>query len=133
MQRLPWGVSHVQPYLPLLPLAIEKLDLSDHPLATSSSHLVAKGVLTGLDQSHVSYVHTPTRYAWDSDARVSAQLGVSPLTPQAPCPRRWNQPADRIQVAWSVPLRRRFGIGGPRAPWGLGRLSNLNPNLPGRC
>jgi len=31
----------------------------------SSSHLVAKGVLIGPDQLHVSYVHTPVRYAWD--------------------------------------------------------------------
>ncbi len=65
IQRLPWGVSHVQQYLPLLPLAIEQLDLSGHPLVISSSHLVAKGVLTGPDQLHVSYVHTPARYAWD--------------------------------------------------------------------
>lgn len=65
IQRLPWGISHVQQYLPLLPLAIEQLDLADHPLVVSSSHLVAKGVLTGPDQLHVSYVHTPVRYAWD--------------------------------------------------------------------
>ncbi len=65
IQRLPWGVSHVQQYLPLLPLAIEQLDLAGYPLVISSSHLVAKGVLTGPDQLHVSYVHTPVRYAWD--------------------------------------------------------------------
>jgi len=65
IQRLPWGTSHVQQYLPLLPLAIEQLDLAGHPLVLSSSHLVAKGVLTGPDQLHVSYVHTPVRYAWD--------------------------------------------------------------------
>jgi len=44
LQGLPWGVSHVQQYLPLLPLAIEQLDLSGYPLVLSSSHLVAKGV-----------------------------------------------------------------------------------------
>jgi glycosyltransferase involved in cell wall biosynthesis len=65
IQRLPWGVSHVQQYLPLLPLAIEQLDLSGYPLVLSSNHLVAKGVLTGPDQLHLSYVHTPVRYAWD--------------------------------------------------------------------
>ena len=65
IQRLPFGVSHVQQYLPLLPLAIEQLNLEGHPLVISSSHLVAKGVLTGPDQLHVSYVHTPVRYAWD--------------------------------------------------------------------
>ncbi|MCX5930292.1 MAG: glycosyltransferase [Cyanobacteria bacterium] len=65
IQRLPWGVSHVQQYLPLLPLAIEQLDLTGFPLVLSSNHLVAKGVLTGPDQLHISYVHTPVRYAWD--------------------------------------------------------------------
>ncbi len=65
IQRLPWGVSHVQQYLPLLPLAIEQLDVSGHGLVLSSNHLVAKGVITGPDQLHVSYVHTPARYAWD--------------------------------------------------------------------
>ncbi|WP_320675007.1 glycosyltransferase [Prochlorococcus sp. MIT 1341] len=65
IQRLPFGRSHVQQYLPLLPYAIEQLDLSDYSLVISSSHLVAKGVLTSPDQMHISYVHTPVRYAWD--------------------------------------------------------------------
>ena len=65
IQRLPWGVRRVQLYLSLLPLAVEQLDLSGHGLVVSSSHLVAKGVLTGPDQLHVSYVHSPPRYAWD--------------------------------------------------------------------
>ncbi|QCH15824.1 glycosyltransferase family 4 protein [Synechococcus sp. CB0101] len=84
VQHLPWGVSHVQQYLPLLPLAIEQLDLAPYPLVISSSHLVAKGVLTSPDQCHLSYVHTPVRYAWDqmhSYLRQSAlaRRGLSPL------------------------------------------------------
>lgn len=83
IQRLPWGVSHVQQYLPLLPLAIEQLDVSGHPLVISSSHLVAKGVLTGPDQLHVSYVHTPPRYAWDQMHSYLARsaLARGPLGP----------------------------------------------------
>jgi glycosyltransferase involved in cell wall biosynthesis len=83
IQRLPWGPSHVQQYLPLLPLAIEQLDLRGHPLVLSSSHLVAKGVLTGPDQCHVSYVHTPVRYAWDQMHAYLASSAVarSPLGP----------------------------------------------------
>jgi glycosyltransferase involved in cell wall biosynthesis len=84
VQRLPWGVSHVQQYLPLLPLAIEQLDLSGFPLVLSSSHLVAKGVLTSPDQCHLSYVHTPVRYAWDQmhaylRQSALARRGLSPL------------------------------------------------------
>jgi glycosyltransferase involved in cell wall biosynthesis len=83
IQRLPWGVSHVQQYLPLLPLAIEQLDVSGHPLVVSSSHLVAKGVITGPDQLHVSYVHTPARYAWDQMHTYLARsaLARGPLGP----------------------------------------------------
>ena len=84
IQGLPWGVSHVQQYLPLLPLAMEQLDLSGVSLVLSSSHLVAKGVLTSPDQCHVSYVHTPVRYAWDQmhaylRQSALARRGLGPL------------------------------------------------------
>jgi glycosyltransferase involved in cell wall biosynthesis len=48
-----------------MPIAIEQLDLSAYDLVISSSHAVAKGVLTGPNQLHISYVHSPIRYAWD--------------------------------------------------------------------
>lgn len=83
IQHLPWGRSHVQQYLPLLPLAIEQLDLAEHELVLSSNHLVAKGVLTGPEQLHVSYVHTPVRYAWDQMPAYleRSALARSPLAP----------------------------------------------------
>ena len=77
IQNLPWGISHVQQYLPLLPYAIEQINLETAELVISSSHLVAKGVLTAPDQLHISYVHTPVRYAWD---QMNAYLQQSSLT-----------------------------------------------------
>jgi len=65
IQRLPKARTRYQKYLPLMPLAIEQMDLSGYDLIISSSHAVAKGVLTGPDQLHISYVHSPIRYAWD--------------------------------------------------------------------
>ena len=65
VQRLPWARRFYRHYLPLMALAIEQLDVSGYDLVLSSSHAVAKGVLTGPDQLHVSYVHSPMRYAWD--------------------------------------------------------------------
>jgi hypothetical protein len=62
---MPFAKRGVWRYLPLLPLAIEQLDLSSYDLVISSSHAVAKGVIVGPDQKHVSYVHSPMRYAWD--------------------------------------------------------------------
>ncbi|MDX5515710.1 glycosyltransferase family 4 protein [Stenotrophomonas sp. RG-453] len=65
IQRLPGASKHYRSYLPLMPLAVEQLDLSAYDLIISSSHAVAKGVLTGPDQLHISYVHSPIRYGWD--------------------------------------------------------------------
>lgn len=65
IQQLPKARTHYQKYLPLMPLAIEQLDMSAYDLVISSSHAVAKGVLTGPNQLHISYVHSPIRYAWD--------------------------------------------------------------------
>ena len=48
-----------------MPLAVEQLDLRRYDLIISSNHAVAKGVLTRADELHVSYTHTPIRYAWD--------------------------------------------------------------------
>ena len=65
IQKLPGARKHYKSYLPLMPLAIEQLDVSGYDLVISSSHAVAKGILTGPDQVHISYVHSPIRYAWD--------------------------------------------------------------------
>jgi glycosyltransferase involved in cell wall biosynthesis len=46
-------------------MAVEQFDLSRYELVISSSYACAKGVLTGPDQFHVSYVHSPMRFAWD--------------------------------------------------------------------
>ena len=65
IQSFPFGKTNVQKYLPFLPYAIEQFDLRKYDLVISSSHAFAKGVLTSPDQLHISYVHTPMRYAWD--------------------------------------------------------------------
>jgi len=65
IQNLPFAKTKFRQYLPLMPLAIEQLDLSAYDLIISSSHAVAKGVLTSPHQLHISYVHSPIRYAWD--------------------------------------------------------------------
>lgn len=66
LQQIPLARRKYPNFLPLMPLAIEQFDLSGYDLVISSSHCVAKGVITGPDQLHISYVHTPMRYAWDS-------------------------------------------------------------------
>nr|WP_208492259.1 glycosyltransferase [aff. Roholtiella sp. LEGE 12411] len=65
LQHFPYARNGVQKYLPLWPLAIEQLDLRQYDVILSSSHAVAKGVLTTSEQLHICYCHSPMRYAWD--------------------------------------------------------------------
>lgn len=65
LQRLPFAKTKYRQYLPLMPIAIEQFDLGDYDLIISSSHAVAKGVLTGPDQLHLCMCYSPIRYAWD--------------------------------------------------------------------
>ncbi|HFX4340229.1 TPA: glycosyltransferase family 4 protein [Escherichia coli] len=76
IQDLPFAKSKYQNYLPLMPLAIEQLDVSRHDIILSSSHAVSKGVLTGPDQLHISYVHSPIRYAWDLQHQYLKESGL---------------------------------------------------------
>ena len=65
IQNLPFAKTKFRNYIALFPLAIEQFNLSKYDLILSSSHAVAKGVLTQSEQTHISYIHTPIRYAWD--------------------------------------------------------------------
>jgi glycosyltransferase involved in cell wall biosynthesis len=63
--RLPASRKLYQKYLPLMPLALEELDLSGYDLVISFEAGPAKGVITGPDALHVCYCHSPMRYLWD--------------------------------------------------------------------
>ncbi|WGS51432.1 glycosyltransferase [Paraburkholderia sp. D15] len=63
IQRLPFARRRFRAYLPLMPLAIEQFDLSGYDLIVTSSRALARGVLVSPHQTHVSYVHSPMRYA----------------------------------------------------------------------
>lgn len=65
IQKLPLGTKKHRAYLPLFPFAIEQFDLRGYDVIISSSHAVAKGVLTKADQLHICYCHSPIRYVWD--------------------------------------------------------------------
>ncbi|HEY0777085.1 MAG TPA: glycosyltransferase [Gemmatirosa sp.] len=97
VQRLPFARTRYRAYLPLMPLAIEQLDLSGYDLVVSSSHAVAKGVLTDPDTLHVCYCYSPLRYAWDLQHAYlrEAGLGSGPASLAA----RWM--LHRIR-AWDV-------------------------------
>lgn len=76
LQNMPFAKKKYRQYLPLMPLAIEQFDLSSYDLILSSSHAVAKGVITGPNQLHISYVHSPIRYAWDMQHQYLRESGL---------------------------------------------------------
>jgi len=76
IQGLPFSKSKYRNYFPLFPIAIEQFDLSAYNLIISSSYSVAKGVITGPDQKHISYCHSPARYAWDLQAQYLRESGI---------------------------------------------------------
>lgn len=77
VQHLPGAKKHYRSYLPFMPLAIEQLDVSSYNLVISSSHAVAKGVLTGPEQVHICYIHSPMRYAWDMQHQYLKESGMT--------------------------------------------------------
>ena len=85
LQRLPrWFRRHPARVLGFLPYAAEQIDLSNYDLVLSSASAFAKGVVTRSNVPHVSYCHTPTRYAWDTSHQVLAR------TP------RWQRPFGKL-------------------------------------
>ncbi len=77
IQNLPFARTKYRHYLPLMPLAVEQFDLSNYDLIISDSHAVAKGVITGPHQTHMSYVHSPIRYAWDLQHQYLRESGLN--------------------------------------------------------
>lgn len=65
IQKLPGSIKHYQKYFPLMPLALEQLDLRGYDLVISSESGPAKGVITRADTPHICYCHSPMRYLWD--------------------------------------------------------------------
>lgn len=76
LNKMPFSKRKHRAYLPLMPLAIEQFDLSEYDIVISASHAIAKGVITGPDQLHIGYTHTPIRYAWDMQQAYLHNTGL---------------------------------------------------------
>ena len=102
---IPHIERHYRNLLPLMPRAIESLDLGGYDLILSSSHAVAKGVLPRPGQLHLCYCHTPPRYLWDmTEAYFSRDMAgrlkkflASLLLPSL---RRWDREAGQRPTAF---------------------------------
>ena len=76
IQRLPFASRHFRKYLPLMPCAVERFDLSGYELIISSSHAVAKGAMKGPDQLHICLCYSPARYAWAFEQEYLGDAGL---------------------------------------------------------
>ncbi len=77
IQKLPFAKKKYRNYLPLMPFAIEQLDVSDYDIVISNSHAVTKGVITNINQLHLCYCHSPIRYAWDLYHQYLRESGLN--------------------------------------------------------
>lgn len=119
IQRLPGARTHYQKYLPLMPWALEEMDLSDYDLVISSEAGPAKGVIVRPDAFHLCYCHSPMRYLWDHYPQYRANSGMisrAAMSMLFPALRQWDicsaQRIDHI-VANSNFIARRI-----RKSWG---------------
>lgn len=76
IQRLPFSRRLFRKYLGLMPIAVQQFDMAGYDIVISSNHAVAKGVLTGPDQIHICYTHSPMRYAWDLQHQYLRQANL---------------------------------------------------------
>jgi glycosyltransferase involved in cell wall biosynthesis len=111
LNRIPGVYRYYREMLPLLPSAVQSLDLRGFDLVISSSHAVAKGARVG-EALHVCYCHTPMRYAWDAadDYRPNA-LRMAALSALRPRLQRWDrQTANQVDhfVANSIFVQNRI-------------------------
>lgn len=93
INRLPLAGKLFQAYLPLMPVALKRLDLSEYDLIISSESGPAKGIVKRHDACHICYCHTPMRYIWDQQAIYLEQTGILKrwyLKRITPYLRRWD-------------------------------------------
>ncbi len=94
MQHLPFARRHHQPFLPLYPFVFERFDLRAYDLVISDSSAFAKGIVTAPDALHISYCHTPMRWAWNYDEYVERErlgrLARTVLPPFVTWLRLWD-------------------------------------------
>lgn len=92
--QLPLARRYYQKYLPLMPMALEQLDLRGYDLVISSESGPAKGIVVGPHTTHVCFCHSPMRYAWDMYHEYRAQSGLltrALMIPLMSRIRQWDQ------------------------------------------
>lgn len=79
LQKIPKAKEHWQFFLNFMPGVFEKFDLSEYDIVISSSHSCAKGLILSPNTLHISYCHSPMRYAWENHQKYLKEYSVSSL------------------------------------------------------
>jgi glycosyltransferase involved in cell wall biosynthesis len=115
LQRLLGPTRHFRSFLPLYPAWFSLLDLRDCDLVVTSSVAFTNAVRTRPGAIHISYVHTPMRYAWDLDTYLAgssdSRLSATAARLVRPALRHWDRWAARkpdVLVANSQTVRERI-------------------------
>lgn len=74
IQRMPGGKNHFKFFIPFMPTAIERFDLSEFDVVISDSSSFSKGVITNPNTMHICYCHTPTRFLWHDTHSYTEEL-----------------------------------------------------------
>lgn len=95
LRGFPFVKTHYRYFLPLMPCAIERLNVRSFDLILSSSHCVAKAVKPGEHSVHICYCHTPMRYLWDQfdpyfNAEGSREWASRVMRIIAPYLKKWD-------------------------------------------
>jgi len=84
LQKFPkWMKRNPKWLLPFLPIAPETFDLREFDLVISSSGAWSKGIVTRLNTIHISYLHSPMRFAWDMNEEYLNQVQSSKFKVQS--------------------------------------------------
>ncbi len=98
LQWVPGARRRYRYTLPLMPTAVRMFSLGEYDFILSSSHCVAKGARGGYKTYHLSYCHTPMRYAWSGYEEYLARLdgGAKWFFPRlVEYLRRWDNEANK--------------------------------------
>ncbi len=106
LQNMPFARRHYRWYLPIYPVAAELLNLQEFDFVISSSHCAAKGIIPAPGALHVSYVHSPMRYAWNQYHSYFSSDRLNILTRMVIPPmmhwlRVWDESSSR-RVDWFI-------------------------------
>ena len=104
LQRIYPLLRHHQWLLPWMPRAIESHDLGGYDVILSSSHAVGKGIIPSPNAVHISYCHTPMRYAWEMEDQYLEDFRI---------PRRLRPSLRRILAhicLWDLTTAKRVDV-----------------------